>query len=1103
MLPLLSLSFIIKAAVDFFSFIYLVCMCTRLLARGALLTNLPNHFINLLMKLISYCLLIATTLLLLQPALLQGQDFAKSYIGPSPTAASLGTYGQVPVSEYAGIPDIKIPLTSVDADGFSLPITLSYHGSTLKTSDDASWVGSGWSLNAGGVITRVKRDQNDLGPNGFYYTNANRACDGNIDQEPDMYYYNIGGMSGKFLLLGPSTTPTIRHFTRNNIKISYNQYQNTWTLITGDGVTYFFSEPEFINETSTGNNNSTESYVSAWYVTSITPPTGTKINFSYRSAYSRIRTVYKYGSEETTNPVGTEIPAYAYGSCCQQVHGAIVGAYSQTVITVDVDDVILDRIDYPNGALKFITSDRTDLTVKEGTSPAQKLDAVQVYSVQNGNESLIKSFNLQFDHFTLRSYATPPLPSSRLRLRQVTESTPAATAKPHLFYYSHDTLQEKKSGFVNFLGTEGMLRSITYPTGGSSHFVWENVSVQPSGYDRNGARVKKMYDLNGTDTLNVRRYEYTGAKVMGKIHGSFSYQYKLTPTITCCDQPTVTLTINRNVKVFADFSSLGETGNGNLFGHNKVITWFGENGENGKKESTFENTEPYDPNYYTGFYSIPVPLDIPNKNGLLKEEWEYRNENGSFKPLRRSIYNYTATDAVITPARRHAYGSCNWTYNTTTEWVQLTNQTQYTYNTAGNSSIYVTTNYFYDDPDNVQATRITTLDSKGKTIETYNYYAKQKAASAGGIYTAMLNKYMINPLLEQHVSRNNTIVLRTLTSYKDWFNNGKVIKPETVQQSKTTDAGDVTVRYLAYDENGNVLALSKEKGKPVAYLWGYGNSYPVAEVTNADPAPYYTYATRNHNVGRFIDIGIGKSSVFEPFTTNHAQTYEFSVRLITIVPTGTFNGAIRVQLLDATGYQVFTKEYRQEGTFKESVSLPNGSGTYHFVATTVHPGTGTTQIRFDVTSQYVVKNTANNYFHTSFEELTTGFVTDSKTGKQCIRAPYNVPANRKPGNYLVSWWQKPIGGGNWTYQEQTITIAAGSPDFTIGTPDLLVDEIRLHPQDAMMTTYTYEPMIGMTSKCDARGQVTYYEYDGLHRLRVVRDHNRNIIKMIEYNYRNN
>lgn len=69
-----------------------------------------------------------------------------------------------------------------------------------------------------------------------------------------------------------------------------------------------------------------------------------------------------------------------------------------------------------------------------------------------------------------------------------------------------------------------------------------------------------------------------------------------------------------------------------------------------------------------------------------------------------------------------------------------------------------------------------------------------------------------------------------------------------------------------------------------------------------------------------------------------------------------------------------------------------------------------------------------------------------------------------------------------------------------GDANALWDDIRFHPSDASMTTYTYAPLIGMTSQSDANNLPTYYEYDDFGRLKLIRDHKKNILKTFEYNY---
>src|SRR3982750_459283 len=69
---------------------------------------------------------------------------------PSPNAAAFQKYGEIPVSPYTGIPDISVPVYTVQFRDISIPITLSYHASGIKVNEESSQVGLGWSINTGG-----------------------------------------------------------------------------------------------------------------------------------------------------------------------------------------------------------------------------------------------------------------------------------------------------------------------------------------------------------------------------------------------------------------------------------------------------------------------------------------------------------------------------------------------------------------------------------------------------------------------------------------------------------------------------------------------------------------------------------------------------------------------------------------------------------------------------------------------------------------------------------------------------------------------------------------------------------------------------------------
>lgn len=82
----------------------------------------------------------------------------KTFDIPTPNAAELGRYGDVPVSYYTGKADINIPLYSLTVKDVTLPVTLNYNASGVLVNSLPGWLGDNWSLSAGGVITRIIQD---------------------------------------------------------------------------------------------------------------------------------------------------------------------------------------------------------------------------------------------------------------------------------------------------------------------------------------------------------------------------------------------------------------------------------------------------------------------------------------------------------------------------------------------------------------------------------------------------------------------------------------------------------------------------------------------------------------------------------------------------------------------------------------------------------------------------------------------------------------------------------------------------------------------------------------------------------------------------------
>ncbi|MNX98357.1 hypothetical protein D3C86_1307640 [compost metagenome] len=65
------------------------------------------------------------------------------------------------------------------------------------------------------------------------------------------------------------------------------------------------------------------------------------------------------------------------------------------------------------------------------------------------------------------------------------------------------------------------------------------------------------------------------------------------------------------------------------------------------------------------------------------------------------------------------------------------------------------------------------------------------------------------------------------------------------------------------------------------------------------------------------------------------------------------------------------------------------------------------------------------------------------------------------------------------------------------------DKLRTDLPKAMVSSYTYKPLVGMTSKTDPRGIKETYTYDGMQRLQAILDHLNNVTKSVDYHYRSN
>ena len=387
-------------------------------------------------------------------------------VGPSPNVAALQRYGDIPVSPYTGVPDISIPLFQINSGNLSVPISISYHASGIKVSDEASRVGLGWALNAGGVISRTIIGEDDFisntfgyhattstaniptGPKaamsrGFNVQKGNISVGGILDLpnllrdgynfQPDNYNYNIPGGSGKFFL---KRNKEVTLAKKEKIKVScIGSTADSWEIIGADGTKYLFEEFETFNNNESGGGSPTTSR-SAWYLTKIISTKKDTIYFHYLTTTNYIRPTGSFF--ESINPV--VFLANSTQSCGES--SLPFPSVTRETPGKDYKNVYLDRIRFKNGWVKFIYgNDRIDVLNDF------KLNELQIYSTNNHfDTTLIKKVNLYYSYFSGTAYGWTPASgnddkvSKRMRLDSVVEIDPLGNRiPPYVFTYKNST----------------------------------------------------------------------------------------------------------------------------------------------------------------------------------------------------------------------------------------------------------------------------------------------------------------------------------------------------------------------------------------------------------------------------------------------------------------------------------------------------------------------------------------------------------------------------------------------------------------------------------------------------------------------------------------
>ncbi|MDJ1503570.1 RHS repeat domain-containing protein [Xanthocytophaga agilis] len=356
--------------------------------------------------------------------------------------------------------------------------------------------------------------------------------------------------------------------------------------------------------------------------------------------------------------------------------------------------------------------------------------------------------------------------------------------------------------------------------------------------------------------------------------------------------------------------------------------------------------------------------------------------------------------------------------------------------------------------------------------------------------------------------------------------NGVTDFPLTKVKKTTYQTGGLNlVKYILDFDSRYKLVSSVDKYKPIkddplqvstkdnyktSYIWGYNDNLVIAQVANASltQTRQIVNASQNFFLAQLAnDTQSGALPVAQPtLKLDYAQSVTFTV---TAEMLGSGSPAIApyvevsLKNMDGSSNGGFFRSFQFSGTRQQqqqfTVSLPIGEYQIYYKSNAIPNGNTDFQgVMLTITAPYQIEKYNYNVFHTSFEETTEGQEEAfAKTGRKSYRAgSYKLNIPTIAGQYIISWWEKTTNDNNWIYKEEIVTSNGSDMSRTISAP--YIDEVRLYPIGALMTTYTYDPLIGLTSQTDPNSITTTYLYDAFGRLEYVKDSNGNIIKNYVY-----
>ncbi len=999
-------------------------------------------------------------------------DIVFDLIPPSPQACELGRFGTVPVGLFTGTVQYSIPVFDLKGKNLEIPITLNYSSNGLQVNKSASMVGFDWSLSAGGIInrfsygkvdnpgTRMTADWDELTDDEklIFLTNL-RGRD--IDLQPDIFAYDFLGNTGKFFFDKEGVAQIVSYTSPLEISTNSSGEYGYFKITASDGTIYIFEDVERSGPLSGSPFNS------SWHLSKIYHPLGDSVSFYYRAESKTMRVGINRTIMRVTNVTGDD-PRNTC-SCNDAPDEGLVKTSNRVSY---LDSIVYHGV----GKVVFnIAKDRTDDITE------YKLDSIEIFDVNNNPiktvELLYQFVNCKHDYDGgLSENNTIYNDYIRMFLKKVKISD---VEEDDAFSYNFDynNITELPPRFSYAQDHKGFFNGKFNTDFVSIDYVLNNKENLFSGDVRNCNR-SSDYLFSQKGMLQKITYPTGG-------YSTFEYEASHTYTVGEETLERAGCRISK-IQTYDNETSVPE-----IKKYNYLVVRTSPIIE----PTYYKNfTRDFEYAYGTGYYIGVCKYGILSSNALNSSyiEGQYHvcypqvellyGENGE-NGRQINTFNFEWNS----PCERKLYGAGE-IYPTPISndgWASGILERETTKDGASSDLKGITKEYNFEETRNQSVVKCLTYQYRDGLGITSN--------------SELLSRYTVS----------------TYFLYSNWY----YLKSETVTDYE--DNGNVMIKKEYEYENPDHCQLTKEKtinskGDSLITWYTYPSDISLGDYEEFDCGAhcdslydwfFYVYYkacfslcgpddecfqdclyTRSEDInkqcggcirGEEFDFDICKANCNEINNTSLSEDGKAINAMLEKNMIG-----IPIQTLQKRNDNIIGGSFTTYKELESGLVVPNVS----YNIETTEPLTSVEEPYIDSEGTLVMDETFKDKVYYDRYDDYGNLIQAHKTGDIYISYLWGY-------NHTLPV-AKIVG---LTYDEVKDKVSLNSIQKKTGE-ELSTMLETLRELDAMVTIYTYDPLIGMTSMTDENGFTTHYEYDDFGRLKCTRDDDKNIINTYKYHY---